>query len=196
MNKIICKSNNLINKIKINIKYLKNDNLINILTNGIDNNEIYKKVEEEIENYHLNKLSKNGKGQTKYLVEYLKDKKTDLKLMENIFKNYNITIDMFRTTNMVIENAFITKYKQAMFNNSPQEDICKTCNLPDNERHLLGMCKECQYDTIKRHDIVINEIFKYLIDYKLNGNYSSDRKYIIFPWWFLRIRQNNRKSYR
>ena len=26
-------------------------------------------------------------------------------------------------TNMVIEDAFITKYKQAMFNNSPQEDI-------------------------------------------------------------------------
>ena len=76
---------------------------------------------------------------------------------------------MFRTTNMVIENSFITKYKISMFNNSPQEGICKTCNLPANERHLLGMCKECQYDTIKRHDILINEIFKYLIDYKLNG---------------------------
>ena len=62
---------------------------------------------------------------------------------------------MFRTTNMVIENAFITKYKIAMFNNSPQEGICKTCNLPVNERHLLGMCKECQYDTIKRNDIII-----------------------------------------
>ena len=65
----------LINKIKINIKYLKNDNLINIIINGIDNNEIYKKVEEEIENYHLNKLSKNGKWQSRFLVEYLNDKK-------------------------------------------------------------------------------------------------------------------------
>ena len=92
MNEIINKKNNLINKIKINIKYLKNDNLINIIINGIDNNEIYKKIEEEIENYHLNKLYKNGKGQSRFLVEYLKDKKTDLKLIENIFKNYTMLL--------------------------------------------------------------------------------------------------------
>ena len=92
---------------------------------------------------------------------------------------------MFRTTNMVIGNELITKYKIAMFNNSPQEGICKTCNVPATERHLLGLCKEWQYDTIKRHDIIINEIFKYIIEYKLNGNYSNDRKYIIFPGGFL-----------
>ena len=50
-------------------------------------------------------------------------KKTDLKLIENIFKNYTIANKIFRMTNMVIENSFITKYKIAMFNNSPQEGI-------------------------------------------------------------------------
>ena len=62
---------------------------MNIIINGIDNNEIYKKVEEEIENYHLNKLSKNGKGQSRFLVEYLKDKiiVTNSKKITNISQN-------------------------------------------------------------------------------------------------------------
>ena len=102
---------------------------------------------------------------------------------------------MFRMINIVIENAFITKYKLSMFNNSPQEGICNTCNLPNNEIHILGMCKECQYDTIKRNDIVINEIFKYLIDYKIYGDYSNDRKYIKFPGCFIESGKNNWKSY-
>ena len=76
-----------------------------------------RKQKKKQKNYHLNKLSKNGKGQVRYLIEYLKDKKTDLKLIENIFKNYTIANKMFRMTNMVIENGFITKYKISMFNN-------------------------------------------------------------------------------
>ena len=51
---------------------------MNIIINGIDINEIYNKIKEEIENYHLNKLYKNGKGQTKYLVEYLIEHKHHL----------------------------------------------------------------------------------------------------------------------
>ncbi|MDY5891797.1 MAG: hypothetical protein SPJ41_00005 [Candidatus Onthovivens sp.] len=56
---------------------------------------------------------------------------------------------------MVIENSFITKYKLAMFNNSPQEGICKTCKLSANERHLLGMCKECQYNMTQLKEIIL-----------------------------------------
>ena len=78
---------------------------------------------------------------------------------------------MYKLTSMVTENAFIILYKKEIMNKTPGEGICKTCNLKNDERHILGWCKEINYDLIQRHDIVVDDVYEEIIKERLNDEY-------------------------
>ena len=86
---------------------------------------------------------------------------------------------------MVLENAFITPYKKVIINKTLASGICKTCNVKNTERHILGWCKEINYDLIQRHDIVVDEVYKEIIKERLNDDYDYSRKFIQFAGGFL-----------
>ena len=86
---------------------------------------------------------------------------------------------------MIIKNSFITPYKIAIFNKKYNQGKCPTCGFLANERHILGWCKQCQYDIIQRHGIVVYEIYKEIIKDRLNDKYEYDRKCIYFEGGFL-----------
>ena len=56
---------------------------------------------------------------------------------------------MYKFTSMVTENAFITPYKKALFNKTPEKGKCLTCNKLTTQRHIQGDCIEERYDMIK-----------------------------------------------
>ena len=86
---------------------------------------------------------------------------------------------------MVIENVFITKYKKALMSETHGEGICKTCNVKNTERHILGWCKEINYDLIQRHDIVVDKVYIIITKERLKDDYEHPRKFIKIPCWFL-----------
>ena len=64
--------------------------------------------------------------------------------------------------------------------------MCKTCHVKNKERHILSWCKECNYDLVQRHGIVVDEIYmRRSLNNGLNGNYEHSRKFIQFTKGFL-----------
>ena len=179
-------SQSLLNKIKIQQKYLKNVSIMDTVKNREKANcEVYKEIEEVIRNYHLNNFSKNGKGQANELIEYLTSRRTFSNFIRKLWKNYEITNNMYKYTAMVTENAFITPYKKALYSKSPEKGKCPTCNRMATQKHILSDCTETRYDMIKRHDIVVEELYKEIINNKLWFDVDYARKIIYYTGGFL-----------
>ena len=63
---------------------------------------------------------------------------------------------------------------------------CVHCqNTMADQNHLLSGCRECTGDYIRRHDIVVDEIYKNIIINELENKYDYDRKMIKITKWFL-----------
>ena len=88
---------------------------MDIIKNKESNEEVFKYVEDKIESYHLNNLCKSDKGQTKFLIDYLKEKDRDVNFIRKIWKGFEISNNMYKLTSMIIDNSFITTYKIAIF---------------------------------------------------------------------------------
>ena len=90
------------------------------------NCEVYKEIEEVIRTYHLNNFSKNGKGQANELIEYLTSRRTFSNFIRKLWKNYEITNNMYKYTAMVTENVFITLYKKHyIVNHQKKENVLR-----------------------------------------------------------------------
>ena len=83
------------------------------------------------------------------VIDYLTSKDRDVKFITKLWKEYEVTPTMYRLTSMLIENAFITQYKKVMMSETPGNGLCKTCNVKNDERHILSWCKDCNYEYIQ-----------------------------------------------
>ena len=97
---------------------------------------------------------------------------------EKAWKNLTITNKVFKMFCMIQENAFITKYKNALINKKTEEEgYCRKCNVPATLRHILLKCQLSIGMTIKRHDCVVDEIYNKIIEVKLNNKYNRKIKW-------------------
>ena len=44
--------------------------------------------------------------------------------------------------------------------------LCVVCGRPATQRHILGACQQWKYELTERRDIIINEIYKTIIERK------------------------------
>ena len=55
---------------------------------------------------------------------------------------------------------------------------CLECKKPTTQRHLLGGCRIASGMLIKRHDIIVDEIYNKIIENKLYNKYDNKLKFI------------------
>ena len=80
---------------------------------------------------------------------------------------------------MMQQNAFITPYKASfMYKNDNNNGKCIYCDKYATQKHLLGGCEKIKNELIERHDIVVKEIYKKLIETKLSNKYDYNNKWI------------------
>ena len=179
-------THSLLNKIKIHQKYLDDCLLYDRIQDMENDEDVYQYVNSVIYSYHYEKFKKDNESQAMGLINYLKDYRVNDKIIGRIWKKYSISNTMFRLTSMILENAFITPFKKAMYCGNLTKGKCVHCkDAYADENHLLSGCKGCTGDYIRRHDIVVDEIYKYIIINELNNRYDCDRKMIKFTKGFL-----------
>ena len=63
--------------------------------------------------------------------------------------------------------------------------LCVVCGRPATQRHILGGCQQRKCELIERHDIIVNEIYKTIIERKLDNEYDPKLKCIKLKEGFL-----------
>ena len=180
------KSQSILNKIEIHQRYLKNSGLYEIIKNKESDEEVYQYVNSAILRYHINGFKKDCTSQAMDLINYLRNYMVSNKIIGRIWKKYSVTNTMFRLTSMILENAYITPFKKALYGRNMNKGKCIHCeHTIADQNHILSGCRGCTGDYIRRHDIVIDEIYKYIITNELDNKYDYDRKMIKFTKGFL-----------
>ena len=97
-----------------------------------------------------------------------------------------VTNIMYKYYCLIQENAFVTPYKVALWQQFKGiSGKCMYCNEYATQRHLLGGCNVLKNELIERHDIVVNEIYKKIIEIKLQNKYDATNKWIKLDNGFL-----------
>ena len=120
------------------------------------------------------------------LINYMESINYDKVVVSKIWKIFTIINKMYKMYILIQESAFITPFKKMTINKEVfKTGLCIVCAIPATQRHILGGCQQRKCELIERHDIIVNEIYKTIIERKLDNEYDSRLKRIKLKEWFL-----------